>query len=637
MANKNKNSNKLVPPADPETHLATDARPVLNDVRGVEPEIEVDALTFDIDEQHSEINGRSRAELKAALEERQEELEHLRYELEQLTSKQRGQDAELAARAEITDDLNKTIDSIESRLAKSESSHDELLDKNADLEHKLTKSNNKRDALQEKISGLEGSLKVVQETLRTQQRELAKKQKRLTALEKESRKPRQRNNSGRPQVASEHAAAEKLRKTRLQVSELQTYIDGRRTRWDELDEELKTANAKIDEQAAHIQELTTELESRNDQLVRSREQYISTSEKLAQQKSQVRKLRKRGRELEQELNVEAKQEISKSHRKIAEQSGELEAYRQDIAALRSDQEKVSEYSDALRMQLQDQISISKVSVAMREKLEAGLDAANQTIEELSNRYAEEQEKNNRLLEDQQTMQQEFEREIRQIRFELGQAEETIAGQETINEQLVSDLVDNRSFRQALESQLGEVEQESSESLSELESNLRNARNEADDLVRQLKDKDAVISDLMGELASQSDTIEIKDESSGMLQKIDGFKDDEKPRHAVGNERDHRVTRQLIGSADGKELRFPLFKDRLTIGRTVHNDIQLNMQFISRRHAVISTDHGQTRVIDWGSKNGVFVNDVQVTEQMLTSGDVVTIGTTEFRYEERDKL
>jgi pSer/pThr/pTyr-binding forkhead associated (FHA) protein len=80
----------------------------------------------------------------------------------------------------------------------------------------------------------------------------------------------------------------------------------------------------------------------------------------------------------------------------------------------------------------------------------------------------------------------------------------------------------------------------------------------------------------------------------------------------------------------------LFKNRLTIGRTSHNDIQLNMHYVSRRHAVISTDHGQTRVIDWGSKNGVFVNDEQVTERILKSGDTVSIGTAEFRYEERLK-
>ena len=37
----------------------------------------------------------------------------------------------------------------------------------------------------------------------------------------------------------------------------------------------------------------------------------------------------------------------------------------------------------------------------------------------------------------------------------------------------------------------------------------------------------------------------------------------------------RVTRVLVGKVGEQLLRFPLFKDRLTIGRTEDNDIQLN--------------------------------------------------------------
>jgi pSer/pThr/pTyr-binding forkhead associated (FHA) protein len=98
----------------------------------------------------------------------------------------------------------------------------------------------------------------------------------------------------------------------------------------------------------------------------------------------------------------------------------------------------------------------------------------------------------------------------------------------------------------------------------------------------------------------------------------------------------RVTRLLIGNIDGQELRFPLFKDRLTVGRTTHNDIQIKAQYISRRHAVLVTEDDRTRIVDWGSKNGVFVNGVRVTEKSLRNGDRVTVGTAEFRFEERPK-
>ena len=49
-----------------------------------------------------------------------------------------------------------------------------------------------------------------------------------------------------------------------------------------------------------------------------------------------------------------------------------------------------------------------------------------------------------------------------------------------------------------------------------------------------------------------------------------------------------------------------------------------------------TEGDTTRVVDWGSKNGVYVNSKRVTEHFLKSGDRVTIGDASFRYEERPK-
>jgi pSer/pThr/pTyr-binding forkhead associated (FHA) protein len=80
----------------------------------------------------------------------------------------------------------------------------------------------------------------------------------------------------------------------------------------------------------------------------------------------------------------------------------------------------------------------------------------------------------------------------------------------------------------------------------------------------------------------------------------------------------------------------LFKKRLTIGRTADNDIQLKTSYISRRHAVVLTEGEATRVIDWGSKNGVYVNSERVTECFLANGDIVAVGNAKFRYEERPK-
>jgi pSer/pThr/pTyr-binding forkhead associated (FHA) protein len=52
--------------------------------------------------------------------------------------------------------------------------------------------------------------------------------------------------------------------------------------------------------------------------------------------------------------------------------------------------------------------------------------------------------------------------------------------------------------------------------------------------------------------------------------------------------------------------------------------------------VIVIEKDITRLIDWGSKNGVFVNSHRIKEHFLKNGDVVAVGTAEFRYEERQK-
>jgi molybdopterin converting factor small subunit len=143
-----------------------------------------------------------------------------------------------------------------------------------------------------------------------------------------------------------------------------------------------------------------------------------------------------------------------------------------------------------------------------------------------------------------------------------------------------------------------------------------------------------VSALISELARKSQTIESIDEIGSVISEID-----DKMSERVEERNDHdreRPTRLLIGVIDGQELRFPLFKERLTIGRTQQNDIQLKAQFISRRHAVILSDEDGPRIIDWGSKNGIAVNGTRVSEKRLSDGDKVRIGTAEFVFKERQK-
>jgi sigma-B regulation protein RsbU (phosphoserine phosphatase) len=82
----------------------------------------------------------------------------------------------------------------------------------------------------------------------------------------------------------------------------------------------------------------------------------------------------------------------------------------------------------------------------------------------------------------------------------------------------------------------------------------------------------------------------------------------------------------VKSAEGGKERFPLVRDRVTIGRSRESDIFLPDQWLSRHHAEIRRDGGVFLVVDLGSKNGTLLNGDQVAStQRLRHGDVITLG------------
>lgn len=94
-----------------------------------------------------------------------------------------------------------------------------------------------------------------------------------------------------------------------------------------------------------------------------------------------------------------------------------------------------------------------------------------------------------------------------------------------------------------------------------------------------------------------------------------------------------VLRVLIRNDGGSEVVYPLTR-RTTIGRTPDNDIQVDASWVSRHHAVLLSGPDHCIVEDLHSTNGVLVNGRRVGRQILQDGDTVTVGKTEFRYQQR---
>src|SRR5215212_5537403 len=90
--------------------------------------------------------------------------------------------------------------------------------------------------------------------------------------------------------------------------------------------------------------------------------------------------------------------------------------------------------------------------------------------------------------------------------------------------------------------------------------------------------------------------------------------------------------KLILSMDGLVIReVPLTKERTTLGRKPHNDIQIDNLAVSGEHALIVTILNDSFLEDLGSTNGTLVNGNPIKKHILLNNDVIEIGKYKLKY------
>jgi len=90
--------------------------------------------------------------------------------------------------------------------------------------------------------------------------------------------------------------------------------------------------------------------------------------------------------------------------------------------------------------------------------------------------------------------------------------------------------------------------------------------------------------------------------------------------------------KLILSMDGLVLKeIALTKERTTIGRKPHNDIQIDNLAVSGEHAVIVTILQDSFLEDLGSTNGTVVNGQPIKKHFLQNNDIVELGKYKLKY------
>lgn len=581
MTNDKKNIKSLVSDADDDPTAELEIIRADGLAQLPDGELESEANTFDCDEVESsddEVDVRI-LRLRKEVRSRDESIGRMQFDIEQLRARWNGLDKEIQVREQLTDKLNIELRTTKSALASTERELSRSKDELRERERQLRKLESSATDDKAKVELLES---------------------RLHELEKQARLDEEAK-----------AEAEKAAASAKSV---------------ELETQLAERSEKISELAAQLENRDQQIAALSDELDVMRRELDDTQANLVQLKQADGPTRHGANDNSHEFDVNTTQ-------RRAVEEGLIVDSRQEVRDLQAQLRRTEAYADTLRNRLQDSTKLAQSTSSSLEQTELALTGAEQQISELNELLEAERLETASLKERIEGLSKEFDDEVRKIRFELGSAQQTITDHETVNEQLTSDLIDNQNFRQALESKLEQTEVSADSKIRELRKKIKSLERQHSEDAFKISNKDNAIAALLNELASRSSTAEDFDNiDDSRLQETEvGAFEKQDDRIAAD-----RITRLLIGNIDGQELRFPLFKDRLTIGRTTQNDIHLKAQYISRRHALIVTENEHTRIVDWGSKNGISVNGKKVTEQVLKSGDIVTIGTADFRYEERPK-
>jgi hypothetical protein len=82
--------------------------------------------------------------------------------------------------------------------------------------------------------------------------------------------------------------------------------------------------------------------------------------------------------------------------------------------------------------------------------------------------------------------------------------------------------------------------------------------------------------------------------------------------------------------DGSDNKAYALGPRTRIGRAPGCELHIESSSVSRHHALVLTNSRDVIIEDLHSTNGVLVNGRKVTRQLLTDGDILTIGEAQFR-------
>ncbi len=605
----------------------------------------------------------------AALTKQVAELEHERERLQVDISAQQAriEGLERAAEAEtiragLVQEQQRTIDELSGATARQQ-------EKLATLEHYV-------DNRQAHWRELEQADNAKQERIRELEYELLERVRRIEQAETRARHTESELGTLRQRLVEARLATQSQQQSATAAGERMAVLDAEVTQWREQTRTLRTELADKDHQ---LSEHRQTLEQRDGELAVQTRLTQERDEKIAELARQLQRT--------EQLQGAAEQQLSDRDAQLAALQDDLQQAAQaqaaaeqqlsdrdaQLAALQDDLQQAAQAQGAAEQQLtegrqaihdlEQRLSQSSESInalqAENEQLRAALDetaqalsAAEGKITALSQALVDQEQELHQVrqsaadsegaLKDSQRAAAEGEavraeqleqiaRLEEQLTVSSGSAEELSRLQQQLERadaQARAAEEDKQILEEALqqqEIQLDELRQSQSaliREVTEFEVNRERRELLIEELQSQVRDKDKQLADSRGRrtrLSAIEDSL--LDLDSRMSKHI----------NSVVEQDEHGQARLLVDVTGGREIRYPLYKDAVTLGRTADNDIQLPTSYVSRHHARLVREGDNTFIEDLQSTNGVYVNARRVSKTRLENGDEITIGRTAFHY------
>jgi chromosome segregation ATPase len=473
----------------------------------------------------------------------------------------------------------------------------ELVDTRNELEGQLEQLQIAHAALATQLQTAKRQVATEQETIRDRDARLSERDQRIAQLDEELEAAR---GSIRALTEERDQALRTLAAEREAQSQAQLVLTARAQEIDQLHGSTEALHARISglqQQLAAAQSAGNAHQSKAQELERTLNESQLRRDTLA---SELESARTRLTQLEGESqqalivrdSLEARStELQQTQESLAAVQRELDEVRTLLVTKHSD---LAEREQALRAS-HDLISNLRKTT---EDLQHTADAAQHRVAELE---AQQREREDSVLANAA--------DLAAARRQLGQQlaavqsmEQAIRARDTLTERLRGELQTTQDERAIMAGQLEKSR----------------ARNKS--MARDIFARDNQIATLKADLAVHVETL------AAIRQDVN--------RASTTAELAVEHAERILEPVDHNGELILLNKKTMTIGRTSDNDICIPSKLVSRNHARLLIGPNAVVLEDAGSTNGCFVNDVQVKQQLMREGDVLSIGDLKYRLRTR---